>query len=157
MPDRFRSAFERPLFRCAMTIVAIAVSFWLRYELVDVLGLALPPFLIFFPAILLVAVLAGFWSGLVATALFVLGTDYLILPPTGSLAIARLSEVFLPACWPSITGAASGSLRTTKRSRNSKIAKCSITTSSIPWRRGSASSRCSSIRWASLSITNTSR
>jgi len=92
MPDRFRSAFERPLFRCAMTIVAIAVSFWLRYELVDVLGFALPPFLIFFPAILLVAVLAGFWSGLVATALFVLGTDYLILPPTGSLAIARLSD-----------------------------------------------------------------
>ena len=92
MSDRFRSAIERPFLRYAITIVAVAVSFLLRYALVQGLGLEMPTFITFFPAVMLVAVLGGLWPGLLATALIVLGTDYLILPPVGHFAIARVSD-----------------------------------------------------------------
>ena len=91
MPDRFRSELERPLLRCAITIVA--VSFWLRYELVNILGFALPPFLTFFPAIMLVAILAGFWLGILATALTVAGIVWMVLPIFGPHATAKASDI----------------------------------------------------------------
>ena len=53
----------------------------------------MPIFITFYPAVMLVAALAGLRSGLLATALCVLGTDYLILPPVGHLTIARTSDI----------------------------------------------------------------
>jgi PAS domain-containing protein len=74
-----------------MAVVVVAASFLLRYFLVQGLGLELPLFIFFYPAVMVVAVLAGFWPGLLATALAVLVTDYTILPPFG-FAIAKTSD-----------------------------------------------------------------
>src|ERR1035438_8803608 len=41
---------------------------------------------------MLVALLAGLWAGLLATALAVLATAYLVMPPIGSFAVADTSE-----------------------------------------------------------------
>jgi signal transduction histidine kinase/PAS domain-containing protein len=92
MLDGFRSAMERPLLRCAITIGAVSVSFLLRYELVHVHGLALPPFITYFPAIVLVALLAGFWSGVLATALTVIGMAFLSMPVFGHGVVEEASD-----------------------------------------------------------------
>ena len=93
MPDISKTVLDRPFVRYAMTLVVVAASYLLRYALVQGLGLDMPIFITFYPAVMLVAALAGLRSGLLATALCVLGTDYLILPPVGHLTIARTSDI----------------------------------------------------------------
>jgi PAS domain S-box-containing protein len=90
--DISKAVLDRPFARYMTAIVVVAASFLLRYFLVQGLGLAMPTFITFYPGIMLVAVLAGLWPGLLATALAVLAVDYLILPPFGSLAIAKTSD-----------------------------------------------------------------
>ncbi len=70
----------------------VAASFLLRWVLVQGLGLEMPTFITFYPAIMVVALLCGLWPGVIAIALVAVGTDYLILPPVGHFAVARLSD-----------------------------------------------------------------
>jgi PAS domain S-box-containing protein len=91
MREICKAVLDRPYARYAMAVVVAAASFLLRYFLVQGLGLALPPFITFFPAIIIVAVLAGLGPGLLATALAVLAADYFILPPFG-FGIASISD-----------------------------------------------------------------
>jgi len=92
MPDVTKSVFDKPFARYAMAVLAVAAAFLLRHGLVQGLRLELPSFLTFYPAVILVAVLAGLWPGVLATALSVLGTDYLILPPLGQFGVASVSD-----------------------------------------------------------------
>jgi hypothetical protein len=59
MRDISRAALDKPFARYALAIVVVAASILLRYFLVQGLGLAMPTFITFFPAIIIVAVLAG--------------------------------------------------------------------------------------------------
>jgi PAS domain S-box-containing protein len=92
MPDASRSVLDRPLFRYLMAVVVVAGAFLLRHFLVSNLGMEMPPFLTFYPAIMLVAFLCGFRPGMLATALAVLATDYFILTPIGHFAIWKSSD-----------------------------------------------------------------
>jgi len=92
MRDISQAVLDRPFVRYATAVVVLAASFFLRYFLVQGLGLSLPPFVTFYPAIMLVAFLAGLWSGLLATALVALAADYFFLPPFG-FGIASMSDV----------------------------------------------------------------
>jgi K+-sensing histidine kinase KdpD len=91
MRDISKAVLGRPLARYAMAVVVVAASILLRYFLVQGLGLALPSFTTFYPAILIVAVLAGMWPGLLATALAALAADYFFLPPYG-FGVANISD-----------------------------------------------------------------
>jgi signal transduction histidine kinase/CheY-like chemotaxis protein len=91
MRDISKAVLDRPFARYAMAVVVVAASFLLRSFLVQGLGLAMPPFITFFPAIIIVAVLAGLGPGLLATALAALVADYYILPPYG-FGIASISD-----------------------------------------------------------------
>jgi len=51
-------------------------------------GSGLPTYLTFYPAIMVVALLAGIGPGLLATALADAAVDYWILPPIGQFTIA---------------------------------------------------------------------
>ena len=88
-----KAVLDRPFARYAMAVAVVIASFLLRYSLVQFLGLELPLFITFYPAIMFVAILGGLWPGLLATALAVLGTDYLILPPIGHFAIGKNSDL----------------------------------------------------------------
>ena len=92
MRDISKAALDKPSARYVMAVVVVAAAFLLRYVLVRGLGLAMPPFITFFPAIIIVAVLAGLWPGLLATALAALVADLFILPPF-SFAILDISGV----------------------------------------------------------------
>jgi PAS domain S-box-containing protein len=72
--------------------LAVAGSFLLRHFMVQSLGMDLPPFMALYPAVMLVAILAGLGPGLLATALAALGTDYLVLQPRGHFAIENASD-----------------------------------------------------------------
>ena len=102
MPDHSRAVLDRPFARYAMTLVIVAASFALRYFMVQYLGLEFHTFITFYPAILLVAILAGFWPGILATALVVLGINLLLLPPIGSFTIANPSDALALALFTAI-------------------------------------------------------
>ena len=92
MPDSRIAVFRAPPARYAMAVVVVVASFLLRFTMVRFLGAELPPFLFLYPSVMLVAVLGGLGSGLVATALAVVGTDYLVLAPVHHFAIIRASD-----------------------------------------------------------------
>jgi len=92
MLDVSKGMLRKLYVRYALAAVVVAASFLLRYMLVHRYGLKLPPFLISYPAIMLVSLLAGLWAGLLATALAVLATAFLVMPPIGSFAVADTSE-----------------------------------------------------------------
>ena len=92
MKDSRIAVFRAPPARYAMAVVVVVASFLLRFTMVRFLGAELPPFLFLYPSVMLVAVLGGLGSGLVATALAVVGTDYLVLAPVHHFAIIRASD-----------------------------------------------------------------
>jgi len=77
-----------------MAVLVVAAAFLLRQLMVQGLDLELPTYITFYPAIMIAAILAGLGPGLLATALVVLGTDYVLLPPFGHFAVARGSDAF---------------------------------------------------------------
>ena len=73
-------------------MVIVAAAFLLRQALVAHLGAELPPYVIFYPAIMLVAIIAGLGPGVLATLLATLLAGYWILPPQGHFAIERFED-----------------------------------------------------------------
>ncbi len=92
MPRPFRDLHDRDPARYALAILVVVASFLLRWALVQGLGLAMPTFITFYPGVMLVAVLAGLWPGVVVTVLVVVATDYLILPPIGHFGLGNISD-----------------------------------------------------------------
>ena len=74
--------------RYGLAVVAVAAAMGLRLALTAWVGPGLPTYITFYPAVMVVALLAGFGPGLVATALAGLVAAYWILPPVGQFAIA---------------------------------------------------------------------
>jgi len=83
MPNFIKSAFDRHSVRYAMAIVVLAGAILLRYAIAEHFGSEFSPFMVFYPAVIIVALLAGLWPGLLAIVLAVLIVDYLFLPPFG--------------------------------------------------------------------------
>ena len=75
-----------------IAVVAVVVAFLLRQAMVGHLGAELPHYITFYPAVMLVAILAGLGPGLLATVVAALLTAYWILPPQGQFAIAKTSD-----------------------------------------------------------------
>jgi len=69
--------------RYALAVAAVAVGSALRLEFTRWVGPGLPTYVTFYPAVMTAALLAGFWPGLLATALSGLTTAYWILAPAG--------------------------------------------------------------------------
>jgi len=74
---------KQPLIRYGFTVSMVAAAFLSRYALTAYVGSGLPTYITFYPAVVLVAIVAGLWPGIVATAMVVVGTDYWLLPPPG--------------------------------------------------------------------------
>jgi PAS domain S-box-containing protein len=86
------SAGHRRLLRYALALVAVAAAFLLREALEYLVGPGLPPYITFFPAVILVALVAGVGPGILATVASALVVDYWLLPPLGRFAIASLVD-----------------------------------------------------------------
>jgi HD-GYP domain-containing protein (c-di-GMP phosphodiesterase class II)/PAS domain-containing protein len=88
-----RAALEKPLMHYLIALGIVIVAYWLRYGVVRGLGIVLPPYFTFYPAIMFAAVFGGLLPGLFATALSVLAIDLFILDPLYSLKIANFPDV----------------------------------------------------------------
>ena len=77
------SLLSLPFVRYGLSIVAVIGAFILYEALVRLAGGALPTYITFYPAVMLVALLAGVRAGLLATAMAVIAAAFWILPPEG--------------------------------------------------------------------------
>ena len=87
----------RPLLRYAFAILTVAVAMGVRLAITAWFGPGLPPNNTFYPAVMIVALLAGFGPGVVATLLAAMITIYWILPPHGwsvTSPVDRLAMLF---------------------------------------------------------------
>jgi PAS domain S-box-containing protein len=66
-----------------LAIAGVAVAAWLRWRLVADFGQEIPPFITFYPAIILAALLGGTGAGLLATILSAVTVAYFFLEPAG--------------------------------------------------------------------------
>jgi PAS domain S-box-containing protein len=74
--------------RYGLAAVVVAAAFALNRLVTAEFGPGLPPFIVFYPAIMVAALLGGLGPGLAATILSGLVVDYWILPPVGELAVS---------------------------------------------------------------------
>ncbi len=84
-----RSTTPRAEFGYAVAIAGTMVAAVVRWNLVQALGPELPPYITFYPVIILSAFLGGTGAGLLGTALSGVAVDLLFLSPRGSLRIER--------------------------------------------------------------------
>ena len=73
--------------RYVLSILVVIVVFWLYLALTALFGPGLPTYILFYPAIIIVALLAGLGPGLLATILSVTIAGIWILPPIGQFSI----------------------------------------------------------------------
>jgi len=85
------SSFSAPA-DYAIAGATVEVAFLLRYAMVQGLGLELPTFLTFYPAVFFIAILTGLWPSLLAIVLIAMGAAYWILPPDG-FKISKPSDI----------------------------------------------------------------
>lgn len=80
-----RAPLRPNVLRYSSAFAATALAYLLHRALERYLGVEDAPFLTFYPAMILVTVLAGFWPGVLTTLLSALVADYVFSPPYGSL------------------------------------------------------------------------
>jgi len=80
------------LARYVFALMAVAAAFLVREGLGRLAGGSLPPYITFYPAVLLSALIGGVGPGLFATLVSALVVDYCILPPQGSFTVTSLSD-----------------------------------------------------------------
>jgi PAS domain S-box-containing protein len=82
----------RPTHRFVLAVVVVIAAFLLRQTLVLRFHLELPPFITFYPAVMVVSLLCGFLPGLLATALSSIFAAFWVLPPLRQFKIANTSD-----------------------------------------------------------------
>jgi len=83
---------KRLLIRYGFAVCMVAAAFLLRLVLREYGGPGLPTYITFYPAVMVVAIVAGLWPGIAATATAALLVDYWPLSPVGSFGIKKFSD-----------------------------------------------------------------
>jgi PAS domain S-box-containing protein len=78
----------------AAALIAVGAAFFVRQGLVWLVGLQLPPYITFYPMVMLVALTAGFGPGILSTVTAALLAQYRILPPKYESGIQSAPDIF---------------------------------------------------------------
>jgi PAS domain S-box-containing protein len=90
--SRFRfNPFNGMVSRYALAVVVAGAGILLRYALTALVGEGLPTYIVFYPPVMVAALLAGLGPGLLATGLAAIWAAYWLLPPAG-LAVENLRD-----------------------------------------------------------------
>lgn len=92
MSEADQRMFDRLYVRLSFAAVLVVAALWLRLAMEHYLGVK-APFITFYPAVMTVAVLAGFWPGVLATALASVLAEYWIFQPRGHFAVASTADI----------------------------------------------------------------
>jgi PAS domain S-box-containing protein len=76
-----------PVFRYGLALVGVALAMGWRLALDSWVGSGLPPYITFYPLVMVVAIFAGFGPGVLATVASGLIVNYWIIPPIGQFQI----------------------------------------------------------------------
>lgn len=95
MREDAKNPLNRPLVRYGVSAVVILLALLSRGVLQRMTGAPLPPYITFFPAVMLVAMLGGFWPGIFATLLSSFVTASWILGHGEGFALAPVDQVSL--------------------------------------------------------------
>ena len=87
LDDINKRPFMNLILRYVGAIIIVLIAFWLYFVMTDVFGPGLPTYILFYPAIILIAIMAGFRPGVLATIISVFLAVIWILPPQGQIAI----------------------------------------------------------------------
>jgi PAS domain S-box-containing protein len=90
--DKLTIRSLRVILHYAGAAAAVGLSLGAWRGISDFFGSVFPPFITFYPAIMAVAVLAGFGPGAAATILSSFSAAYWIMPPVGELAFASSAD-----------------------------------------------------------------
>jgi len=121
-PANRRASLARSLpARILVGAVAAVLAYLLRSLIVHFTG-PLPPFLVFMPTVILVALSLGVWAGLTVTFVSALLVDYFLLPPFQSFRLAHSSDVFVVFHFTAV-GIFTSVLSELYRRKNDRIAR----------------------------------
>jgi two-component system, cell cycle sensor histidine kinase and response regulator CckA len=81
------------ILKYGLALVVSGAALLFRHGLVVLAGPGVPPFLTFYPAVMLVAILWGWGPGLLATGAAAVMAAYAIFPPVGRFALSRSVDV----------------------------------------------------------------
>ncbi len=81
------------MLRYVISILIVLIAFWLYWLLTAWFGPGLSPYILFYTAVIIVALLAGFGPGILATVLAVLVAAIWILPPEGIAIEAPIDQI----------------------------------------------------------------
>jgi len=84
--------FQRAL-RFALSATLMVAAYLVRYALEVRFHLSLPPFITFYPAVILISLSLGLWPGLFSVLLAALIVDVYIFPPIHALLIQSPSDL----------------------------------------------------------------
>jgi PAS domain S-box-containing protein len=90
LSDIKKRPFINLTLRYVGAVIVVIIAFLLYFVMTELLGPGLPTYILFYPAIIIIAILAGFRPGVLATILSVLLAVIWIIPPQGQLAIASI-------------------------------------------------------------------
>ena len=79
--------------RLVLSAALVVVAFLINLFLAVLYGIELPPFLLFYPAVLAAALFGGLWPGLLATALSTAMAGIWLMPPSGGRRLESTSEI----------------------------------------------------------------
>jgi PAS domain S-box-containing protein len=82
-----------PLTPYILAVFASLATFVWRQAMIRYLGHDLPTYITFYPAVMVVALLGGFWPGVLATAVAAAAVAYWVLPPEG-FAVGSAADAF---------------------------------------------------------------
>ena len=87
----FKDIKKRPwlnlTLRYILAVIIVLFAFWSYFVITDLFGPGLPTYIVFYPAIIIVALLAGFGQGILATIISVSLAVIYLIPPYGQLEI----------------------------------------------------------------------
>jgi len=93
MSDDFLQVFQNRWLNLSLgyiaAIIVVIIAFWLYFFLTSILGPGLPTYILFYPTVIIVALLAGFGPGLLATLFSVTLVGIFILQPQGQFSITE--------------------------------------------------------------------
>ena len=116
---------RRPLreaLRYGVAVLVVKAGLLLYMVMTAWAGSELPTFITFYPGIMLVALLCGFWPGVAATALAGAAVGYWIMPPVGQLSVALTADRLALALFGAMGLFISAVAEATRRSRRKAAA-----------------------------------
>ena len=92
MSQDYMAKLEKPFVRYTVAFFVVVLAMLSRFGLDGLVSEQLPPFLTFYPAVMIAAILGGLWPGVLATLTSTFVVDLWLIKPYGSLRTSNATD-----------------------------------------------------------------